>query len=282
VTSSEELQAQADDLYWFHTIDLGNGVTTKGVGIPWRHTVEILPDFAGQSVLDIGAWDGMNAFQAEKGGATRVVALDHYAWGVDMASRAAYWNDCIGRGVLPDHGRDTTDFWMPDLRGRRPFEFAKAALDSKVEAVVDDFATMDLDGLGVFDVVLYLGVLYHMQEPLSCLKRVRSVTDRVAVIETEAVHIEGCDDASLLQFHAGDTCRTDFGNWFVPTLGALHGLCRAAGFSSVRTIVGPPPSPAPDPESARARLGRRIAGTPPPGPTSAPSMNYRAVVHAFV
>jgi hypothetical protein len=42
-------------------------------------------------------------------------------------------------------------------------------------------------------------------------------------------------DASLL--------RTDFGNWYVPTIEALHNLCRAAGFSTVRTVVGPPPPP---------------------------------------
>ena len=43
VTSTEAVQAQADALYWFHAIDLGNGVMTKGVGIPWPHSVEILP-----------------------------------------------------------------------------------------------------------------------------------------------------------------------------------------------------------------------------------------------
>ena len=34
-----------------------------------------------------------------------------------------------------------------------------------------DFATVDLDTVGQFDVVLYLGVLYHMKEPLTCLER---------------------------------------------------------------------------------------------------------------
>jgi len=87
VTSTEAVQAQADALYWFHAIDLGNGVMTKGVGIPWPHSVEILPECSGRSVLDIGAWDGKNSFLAEQRGASRVVALDHYAWGVDMASR---------------------------------------------------------------------------------------------------------------------------------------------------------------------------------------------------
>ena len=36
-----------------------------------------------------------------------------------------------------------------------------------------DFQTVDLAEVGQFDVVLYLGVLYHMKEPLTCLERLR-------------------------------------------------------------------------------------------------------------
>ena len=151
-----------------------------------------------------------------------------------------------------------------------------------MEPVVADFQTVDLDALGRFDVVLYLGVLYHMKEPLTCLERLRAVTTEVAVIETEAVHVEGLDHEALLQFHAGSSLRTDFGNWYVPTIEALHNMCRAAGFAQVRTIVGPPPPPPPEVPGRRLRLGRRIGRIPPPPPPSAPSANYRAIVHAYV
>jgi len=299
MTSPADLQAQADALHWYHTIDLGNGVVTKGDSAQ-DDGAGILPDVAGRSVLDIGAWDGKYSFLAERAGAARVVALDHYAWGVDFAARGAYWAECIQSGVLPDHSRDETDFWQSDLPGRRGFELAKAALGSKVEPLVADFQTVDLAEIGPFDVVLYLGVLYHMKEPLTCLERVRAVTKEVAVVETEAVHLQGHEGEVLLQFHAGSSLRTDFGNWYVPTIDALHNLCRAAGFSEVRTVVGPPPpppppaqalAPAPGPvhatsDSARQRLARRIGGLrapapSPPPPPSAPSANYRAVVHAF-
>ena len=113
--------------------------------------------------------------------------------------------------------------------------------------------------------MLYLGVLYHMKEPLTCLERVRAVTKEVAVIETEAVHIQGFDDHVWLQFYAGDSLQTDFGNWYVPTIAALHNLCRAAGFSEVRTIAGPPASAC----RARSRvseprLERRLRKIPVP------------------
>jgi len=286
MTTPAELQAQADALSWYHTIDLGHGVVTKGIGVQDTGS-EILPDVSGRSVLDIGAWDGKFSFLAEQGGATRVVALDHYAWGIDFVARGAYWAECIHNGVLPDQARDETDFWLPDLPGRRGFEFAAAALGSKVEPVVADFQKVDLEGLGQFDVVLYLGVLYHMKEPLTCLERVRAVTKEVAVIETEAVHLQGLDGEALVQFHAGSSLRTDFGNWYVPTIDALHNLCRAAGFSDVRTVAGPPVAPARSPEpppGLRERLGRRIGGIAPElrVPWSAPSANYRAIVHAFV
>ena len=134
------------------------------------------PTSPARSVLDIGAWDGKYSFLAEKAGASRVVALDHYAWGVDFAARGAYWAECIQNGTLPDQSRDEKDFWQPELPGRRGFELAAAALGSKVEPLVADFQTVDLDEVGHFDVVLYLGVLYHMREPLTCLERVRAVT----------------------------------------------------------------------------------------------------------
>jgi tRNA (mo5U34)-methyltransferase len=278
--SRAELQAGADQLLWYHTIDLGQGVVTRGIGIQ-STGAEIFPDVSGKSVLDIGAWDGKFSFLAEQGGASRVVALDHYAWGVDLGAREAYWKECIEAGIFPDQSRDETDFWRPELPGRRGFEFAAAALESKVEPLVADFQKVDLEELGQFDVVLYLGVLYHMKEPLTCLERVRAVTKEVAVIETEAVHINNFEHEALVQFHAGSTLRTDFGNWYVLTMNALHNMCRAVGFSEVRTVHGPPgPVPVPRPPY-KVRLGRRLADIPPPS-TSAPSANYRAIVHAYV
>ncbi len=271
MTTPEALQAQADVFEWYHTIDLGDGVVTKGRSVQ-ETSLGVLSDVAGRSVLDIGAWDGKFSFLAEQAGASRVVALDHYAWGVDWDARGAYWAECIANGTLPDLSRDETDFWQPDLPGKRAFDFAAAALGSKVQPMVADFQTVDLDELGEFDVVLYLGVLYHMQEPIICLERLRAVTKEVAVIETEAVHLHRLENEALVQFYPGSSLRTDFGNWYVPTMAALHRWCRAAGFATVITIVGPPE---PQPEHAPSPRGR-IDDTAQPPPT-----NYRAVVHAY-
>jgi tRNA (mo5U34)-methyltransferase len=281
VLSADELRNQADELRWFHSIDLGQGVVTKGdaeAPVP----TDKLPAFAGKAVLDIGAWDGYYSFLAERQGASRVVALDHYAWGVDWAARGAYWQRCFDEGTLPDHSLDETEFWQPELPGRRGFDFAHSVLDSRVEPTVGDIMTTDLAALGQFDVVLCLGVLYHMKEPFTLLERVRSVTKGVAVIETEAIHLQHHSDEALLRFHAGGDLHTDFGNWFVPTIAALHAMCRAAGFRSVETMVGPPePVTAPSSPTLLNRVGRRLANVSAVPPVAAPNTRFRAVVHAF-
>ncbi len=100
----DELQAKADAIEWFHTIDLGNGVHTRGQSDPTKIVrTDFLPEFAGRTVLDIGAWDGYYSFLAERQGAARVVALDHYVWGVDRVAREPYWQECRVNGTLPDH-----------------------------------------------------------------------------------------------------------------------------------------------------------------------------------
>ena len=271
----EELQAEVEAIPWYHTIDLGDGIVTPGMS-QQADSVDrnLLPNFEARTVLDIGAWDGYYSFLAEREGAKAVTALDHYAWGVDIEARQAYWDECKRKGVLPDHDRDATDFYNPDLPGRRGFELAKRALSSGVEPVVADFATMDLATLGEFDVVLYLGVLYHMKEPLGCLERVRAVTREVAVIETVAMHLPDFPNRSYIEFFPGGELNNDFGNWYVPTIEALRGWAMAAGFSRTEIKQGPPPVAAPPMMQV---IKNRIRGK-----SQSPVSYYRAIIQAWV
>jgi len=273
VLDAPTLQQQVDSLLWYHSIDLGNGVVTRGMSDPSNAvTVEQLTPFAGRSVLDIGAWDGYYSFLAERLGASRVVALDHYSWGVDIPARDQYWAQCRRDGSLPDHARDMDDFWHADLPGRRGFDLASEALESHVESIVADFTTVELASLGTFDVVLYLGVLYHMKEPLACLERVRAVTREVAVIETAAVRAPSDAGHSLVVFSAGSEHNCDFGNWYLPNINALRALVLAAGFSRCEVAQGPPPA------RSRWKPGRvwtRLLDR------ARPVEEYRAIVHAY-
>jgi tRNA (mo5U34)-methyltransferase len=250
VANRQEILEQVNQYMWYHHVPLAEGIVTPGQA-PFTWEKHTLPSFKDCSVLDIGAWDGGYSFLAEREGASRVVALDHYVWGVNWGARETYWAECAAKGVLPDHQRDATDFWDESLPGRRPFEFARETLGSRVETVVADFTTVDLEALGEFDVVLYLGVLYHMPEPLTCLQRVRRVTRQVAAIGTVGLDVPGLNDQRLLQFEPGNELGGDFGNWYVPSVSALIGMCLAAGFSRVEVVAGPPPGAPDGPPTAR-------------------------------
>lgn len=232
--------------FWWHSIDLGDGVVTRGHKTPADLDRELaamsLPDLHGKSVLDIGGWDGFFAFAAERLGATRVAVLDHYMWSMDSPGQQAYWRQCMTDGVTPRPYHET-EFWHPDtLPGKRGFDLAREALGSGVEAIVADFMTCDLAALGRWDIVLYLGVLYHIEEPMTALRRVAQITGELAVIETEAVVVPGLEDEAMWRFFPGAELNGDVSNWWAPNLTALQGAIQAAGFASLRTIVGPPAS----------------------------------------
>jgi tRNA (mo5U34)-methyltransferase len=241
--SRENLQAAVDAVgFWWHSIDLGHGVVTPGAKSLSHITRELeslrLPDLRGKSVLDIGAYDGYYSFAAERLNAARVVALDRFAWSIDLPAAERYRRECKAKGVDPRPVEETPN-WKPEtLPGKRGFDTAHSALHSKVEVMVDEFMTMDVAPLGIFDVVLYLGVLYHMEDPLRSLKRLAGVTRELAVIETHAVALPGYEHLELSEFYSSSQLNRDPSNWWGPNLKALVGLCRAAGFTRVEIVAG--------------------------------------------
>jgi len=102
--------------------------------------------------------------------------------------------------------------------------------------VVGDFMTYDLASLGTFDVTLFLGVLYHLTDPLTALRRLRSVTREIAVVETAAMAIEG-QDRPLLEFAPGAEIKNDPTNWVIPNEQGAIELVRAAGFEEVTPVA---------------------------------------------
>lgn len=239
------LRERVDEIpFWWHSIDLGHGVVTPGHKPPGVLQAELdalaLPDLSGKSVLDVGGWDGYFAFAAERRGAARVAVVDHYMWAMDSPGQQAYWRRCMQEGVAPRPYHET-EFWHPDtLPGKRGFDLAREALDSKVEDVVCDFMEADLDALGRWDVVLYLGVLYHMEDPMRALRRLAAVTRELAVVETEAIAIPAFDHEAIWRFFPAAELNGDVSNWWAPNLAALGGALTAAGFASARAVLGPP------------------------------------------
>lgn len=248
ILTRQELEDLAEVVpFWFHSIHLGQGVVTKG----WKTSEQLeyevenlrLPNLRGKSVIDINTFDGFFSFEAARRGAARVVALDHYMWAMDLKEHFKYWQECKERGIAPAPYH-TMPYYKPDeLPGKIGFDTAHRALGSSVEGVVGDFMEMDLEPLGTFDVVFYLGSLYHMENPLQAMRRVAAVTNELAIIETEAVVFPNLEHHALCEFFESDELNGDVSNWWATNEKALVGLCRAAGFRRVDVVAGVAPRP---------------------------------------
>jgi len=201
------LQSQIDAIRWFHHFDRETfGFETKGVkGVPNRREVDLWqlkPDyFAGKSVLDIGAWDGYFSFYAEAMGASRVLATDHFCWGGEG------WGTKAG------------------------FDFAHQLLKSGVESLEIDLPAINPASVGTFDVVLFLGILYHLPDPIEGLKLATAVTEDLLIIETT---FEPLDETKALFEYKPTRLRDDYTNHWSPNIKGLRdvltGIC---GFQRV-------------------------------------------------
>jgi len=193
---------------WFHTIDLGNGIVTPGIDQSWAklQLLDFPESLEGKTVLDVGAYDGFFSFEAETRGATRVVAADDYCW---------------------SHPAD------PMTNGEG-FDIARWARRSTVEKRWIPVEDIGPETVGMFDVVLFLGVLYHSPDPLGYLRRVHSVCAGTLILET---HVDGLDyDRPMMVFYPGDTLNNDASNFFGPNRLCVEAMLREVGFRDVRLV----------------------------------------------
>jgi len=230
--------------FWWHSIDLGHGVVTPGYKTPEILAAEVanmqLPDLAGRSVLDVGAFDGFFSFEAERRGATRVVALDHFCWCQDLTKFKPFGlsvRDGVAKRV--EFSEVAPNFAAGRTPGKQGFDLARRVLGSRVEDRVIDYMQADFDELGSFDVVFFLGVLYHMESPLDAMRQLARATRELAIIETEAIAIAGFEDARLCEFYRGDELQHDPTNWWAPNARAVEGLALEAGFTRVECMNPP-------------------------------------------
>jgi tRNA (mo5U34)-methyltransferase len=218
--------------FWWHSIEVAPGVVTPGGKSPEFHAAELaelrLPDVSGKRVLDIGGWDGFYAFHAEELGARRVAVLDSYGFSDVPSQEIEYWH-----------------------AGREGFDTARELRGSSAEAIVADFMTVPVDRVGTWDVVLFMGVLYHLRDPLGGLRRLMALTGECAIVQTHAIAVAGNPDASLWEFYPNDEFAGDPSNWFVPTARALTGALMAAGFTRVELQSDAPPAGGSHPDVVR-------------------------------
>jgi len=87
------------------------------------------------------------------------------------------------------------------------------------------------DNTGVFDVVLFLGVLYHMRHPLLAIEKVSAVTGGMLILETH-VDLTSLNRAAMA-FYAGDELNRDGSNWCGPNEACVIAMLKDRGFKRV-------------------------------------------------
>jgi tRNA (mo5U34)-methyltransferase len=214
----EEIRRRAAALGpWFHNIDLA-GVATAPEhflgdypAIKWRRFAHALPaDLSGRTVLDIGCNGGFYAIEMKRRNAARVLAIDIDE---DYLRQARFAADVIGLDI----------------------EFAQMS--------VYDIAALN----DRFDLVLFLGVLYHLRHPLLALDLIRDHVVRDLFVcqsmqrgdpteerleedypfeETAIFERPGFPRLAFIEHcYAGDDT-----NWWIPNRACTAAMLRSAGF----------------------------------------------------
>ncbi len=210
---------------WWHEIELAPGIVTPGDDsnrqkLPVLEKLGLPSDLKGAQALDVGCSDGFFSFELEKRGA-EVVAMD----------------------------------FVPDTY--TGFSVASNILGSAVIYRMDNVYSLNPDSYGLFDVVFFLGVLYHLRKPLAALDALRSVMKPGAelylatfMIDEHVVLPDGgvttleelnpvLRDIPLWQAYPGDVLNGDFTNCFAPNMCALKAALSEAQFSVESSIALP-------------------------------------------
>lgn len=219
--TDEQIQARIDAVAdWYHRIEIRPGIVTPGINDSETTLLQLnlAERYDGMRVLDIGARDGFFAFELERRGA-EVVAIDY----MDPAETG--------------------------------FPVARELLGSQVEYLVDNVYNVDPERYGTFDLVLFLGVVYHLRDPLLALDRLWDVCNPGAtlILETQlldnALLVDGggfrtlaeidpaLTEACLMQFYPGDALNGDHSNYWAPNAACMRGLLSTAGFDVADAAV---------------------------------------------
>jgi len=159
---------------WWHKIDLGNGIVTPGGNYEWVwEPIQRLMDkvdYRGKKVVDLGSWDGKWAFEAEKRGASLVVATDVRLLGLE---RIIFVKSVLNSKIVPLYGVP-----VQDIEKR----LAVFGLSEK------------------FDIVQHFGLFYHLRDPLLSLAQCRRILSDHGQLLIETAYIDD-DEKSYMAFN---------------------------------------------------------------------------------
>lgn len=216
--SAPEIQQQVQALGpWFHNIDLGGVHTAPDhflgdyPAIKWKKFAHAIPaDLTGKTVLDIGCNAGFYSIEMKKRGAERVLGIDF------------------------------DDVYLYQAR------FAAQVAEADIE--FRKLSVYDIGALGEkFDVVIFMGVLYHLRHPLLALDLIRQhVAGDILIFQSmqrgssDVVPLAEnypFSDYALFDHPAYPRLHfvekryaDDPTNWWVPNAACAEAMLRSAGF----------------------------------------------------
>jgi tRNA (mo5U34)-methyltransferase len=136
------------------------------------------------------------------------------------------------------------------------FDWLKSVLDAeRTRYVRGSIYELDPRQLGVFDVVLCFGVIYHLRYPVLGLDNLRRVATDDLYLESHVLDetVVNFDDGShatlaslapwveksmLMQFYPTSELLSDRSNWWAPSAFALKAIMETGGFAVDHVLVG--------------------------------------------
>jgi tRNA (mo5U34)-methyltransferase len=215
----DEIRRQASALGpWFHNIDI-HGVKTAPnhflgdyPAVKWRRFADALPaDLTGKTVLDIGCNGGFYAIEMKRRGADRVLGLDSDR---EYLAQARFAAEALGI----------------------PIEFR-------------ELSVYDVGLLGEkFDLVLFMGVLYHLRHPLLALDLIHEHVAKDLLVfqsmQRGAARVQKVEEnyefweerifdrATWPKLHfVEQRYADDPTNWWIPNRACVEAMLRSAGFA---------------------------------------------------
>jgi tRNA (mo5U34)-methyltransferase len=203
--------------YWYHKIELLPDLVTPGFDLEplWDNlrSVRACIDYKNKSVLDIAAFDGMFTFEAEKLGASSVIATD--------CMYKSFENFLFCREVLKSNALPYFNVSPYNLTERLDVYFQE-----HYDGAKDDRR---------FDIVQHLGLLYHLRDPMLSLLQARSVLkpDGILLIETDVI-LENDDPVMVFNgLPHNARIRDNYSVWWAPTKKCLFEMLQASLFEVV-------------------------------------------------
>ena len=239
------------DYFWYHTIDLGDGLLTPGT-YDYRFNLDPFhfpENMTGMRVLDVGSGTGFFAFEFERRGA-EVTSVDLPS----MANLDRFPGETLEQtirkveGMMREHALYSAEqkkeiFGIEALKELHrthldgPFKFCHGRLMSKVTRCYSTIYEVSREklGQGDFDLVFIGDVLVHTINPLQALAAVAALCRGTLIVSQ--VLAEAVESQPLMLYVGGDQPGKDAVTWWWPNQLCFEQMLRKLGFREA-TLVG--------------------------------------------